>query len=266
MIGPAGCAVMTGAAGNTPQPLSPCGTVAETPAASPDLASSATSHGGFTLGDPMRGIHTSEFWLTLVTILCLTFLVSIDKVSVEIALGLLGASGIYTASRGVAKLGGLSRGARPPAKPAGGPGAPDAGTAKHVVTLCLALQAITGLIITAGCSSTQVAPGHDAFVVEAEKDIRTAFHVVDAFLQWEERNRPVVGEEVTNLADDLRVQFPAYLASAQDVLRAYKRSRTPEGRADVVTWLQTVQSAMLAAVRHLPPAVTDSAIVTSNQH
>jgi hypothetical protein len=209
-----------------------------------------------------RGIHTSEFWLTLVTIVCLTVLVALDKVTLEIALGLLGASGIYTASRGVAKLSGVSRGARSAPKPGGGTGGEGVAS---IMALCLGLQALTGILITTGCSTTEVAPGHDAFVVEAEKDLRTAFHVVDAFLSWEERNRPVVGEEVTNLADDLRVQFPAYLASAQDVLRTYKRSRTPEGRGDVVTWLQTVQSAMLAAVRHLPPPVTDSAIATSKK-
>lgn len=123
----------------------------------------------------------------------------------------------------------------------------------------IALSGAVGVSVLSGCSSTQVAPGQDAFVVEAEKDLRTAFHVVDGFLAWEAANRSTAGQEVTALADDLRVQFPAYLQSARDVLRAFKRNRTPEGRASVATWLDTVHAAMLAALRHLPAPEANAA-------
>ena len=96
-------------------------------------------------------------------------------------------------------------------------------------------------------------------VVEAEKDIRTAFHLVDGFLSWEAANRTTAGPSVTAIADDLRESFPSALQSAQDTLRAYKRHRTPEGRADVTAWLATVNAAMLAALRHLPPPQTAEA-------
>lgn len=121
----------------------------------------------------------------------------------------------------------------------------------------LALSLTVGLTFTAcgvltGCASNSVAEGHDPFVVEAEKDIRTAFHVVDGFLAWENTNRAVAGPEVTAFADTLRLSFPDYLTSAQSVLRAYKENRTAEGRASVMTWLETLNAAMLRAVQHLP--------------
>jgi hypothetical protein len=125
------------------------------------------------------------------------------------------------------------------------------------VLLLLPLGAGVGLT---GCASSgQVAEGQEAFVVEAEKDLRTAFHVVDGFLAWEAANRAAVGAEVTALADDLRVRFPVYLQSAEDVLRTYKRTRDADGRASVRTWLTTVNSAMLAALRHLPPPQANAA-------
>lgn len=116
-----------------------------------------------------------------------------------------------------------------------------------VSLVCLILPPITG------CSSTQVAAGHDPFVVEAEKDLRSAFHVVDDFLAWEHANRRTLSPAVTSFADDLRIQFPAYLQSAEDTLRTYKRNRTPENKASLSTWLATVQAAMAQAITFLPP-------------
>ncbi len=209
----------------------------------------------------IRGIHTSEFWITVLTIICLTILVALDKVTLEIALGLLGASGAYTMSRGASKWGGVSRTSRPdPAAKAH----PPSGLVSMICAGLIAFAAL-GLLVqvtgAVGCAtSSSVRPVHDAFVVEAERDLKSAFYVVDAFLLWEERNRHTAGPAVTAIADDLRIQFPAYLTSAQDVLRTYKRTRTPEGRADLATWLQTVQAAMLQAVKHMPAQDADAAI------
>lgn len=132
---------------------------------------------------------------------------------------------------------------------------------------CLALVVavpITGTIT--GCQSSQVAAGSDAFVVEAEKDIRTAFHLVDGFLLWESQNRATAGPEVTQAADMLRVNFPAWHRSAQKVLRTYKAARTPEAKADLSTWLATINSAMLQAVKYLPTAEANNALRTANSN
>lgn len=132
------------------------------------------------------------------------------------------------------------------------------------ITFVLLIAALFIGCLFAGCSSTQVAPGHDPFVVRAESDMMTSWRVVDAFLAWEHANRDSVGPGVTSIADDLRVRFPGYLTSAEFVLRTYKRHRTPELRADTQTWLITLQTAMQQALRYLPTPETDKALRASN--
>lgn len=121
------------------------------------------------------------------------------------------------------------------------------------------LLALVTCLLFAGCFARQVADGHDPFVVEAEADLRTAFHVVDGFLAWEQANRAGLSPEVTALANQLRRDFPGYLDSAERVLATYKRARDPASKVQVNTWLVTVNSAMLAALEHLPPSETSTA-------
>lgn len=119
----------------------------------------------------------------------------------------------------------------------------------------------TAVVVTGlGCASNQTAPGSEAFVVEAEKDLRTAFHVVDGFLRWELANRGgAASPDVTKIADTLRVEFPGKLASAEKVLRAYKANRDPNGKADLMAWVNTLTTAMLEAVKHLPTKEAEAA-------
>lgn len=112
------------------------------------------------------------------------------------------------------------------------------------------IAALTLAVLVVGCSS--IAPGNDPFVVEAEKDLRTAFHVVDSFLAWEHANRATVGSDATKTADHLRRQFPGYLASAKTVLESYKANKDPGTRGSLETWLTTINTAMLQALAHLP--------------
>lgn len=137
-------------------------------------------------------------------------------------------------------------------------------TLLFAVTLALSALVTVPVITGTGCASSQVDPGSEAFVVEAEKDIRTSFKIVDAFLQWEHLNRTTAGPDVTAAADKLRVDFPKWHASAQTVLRAYKTARTPESRGDVTTWLNTLTTAMLEAVKYLPPAEASKAYAAAS--
>jgi hypothetical protein len=135
---------------------------------------------------------------------------------------------------------------------------------RKLVSLAAAVLMTAGLTLTLpilpGCASSgTVEAGSESFVVEAEKDIRTAFNVVDAFLQWEAANRSLAGADVTRVADQLRSQFPGYLASARDTLRTYKTNRTPENRASLSTWLATINTAMLQAVQHMPAPAASAA-------
>lgn len=134
-----------------------------------------------------------------------------------------------------------------------------------LLAAALAVAVTAPITLTTGCaSSSEVEPGHDAFVIEAEKDLRTAFSVVDAFLQWEHLNRATAGQDVTAAADALRVSFPKSYQSAQAVLRTYKRTRTPESRADLGTWVATINAALIEAVKHLPAPEAQRAFSAAN--
>lgn len=134
-----------------------------------------------------------------------------------------------------------------------------------LVAAGLAVAALAPVTTITGCTtSSQVEPGHDAYVIEVEKDLRTAFNVVDAFLQWEHLNRATAGRDVTAAADALRVNFPKSYASAQNVLRTYKRTRTPEAKADMATWVATINAALIEAVKNLPAAEASKAFAASN--
>ena len=122
---------------------------------------------------------------------------------------------------------------------------------------CLALSVTTGGLT--GCASSQVAPGSEAFVVESEKDLRSAFYVVDGFLEWELANRPQAGKDVTAVADDLRAHFPGYLKSAEEVLRTYKANRTADNKAALGTWVATLNAAMIQSLKYLPQATANAA-------
>lgn len=120
---------------------------------------------------------------------------------------------------------------------------------------------VAAVVTATGCSTT--ATSGDPFVVEAEKDLRTAFNVVDSFLEWEANNRATAGSDVTAAADTIRTTFPAAYKSAWDTLTTYKQNRDPAGRANLATWLQTINAAMLNAVRAMPQAQASSAISKS---
>lgn len=111
--------------------------------------------------------------------------------------------------------------------------------------LCLVAALAFGaapLALLTGCKSTGsplIASG-DPVVVNSEKAIAIAFDAVDSFLRWEYANRHAVPSEVTKAADALRREAPDAFRNARSVLRSYKTNRTPEQKALLDTWLNTV--------------------------
>lgn len=122
-----------------------------------------------------------------------------------------------------------------------------------VLTGLLLFTAVPAVVVTStGCASQQVADGHDPFVVSAERDIAAAFRITDSFLQWEFENRETAGAGAAELANGLRAEFPRIYASATDTLRVYKRTRTPEAKADLTTWLALLNHTLLEVSKYLP--------------
>jgi hypothetical protein len=118
------------------------------------------------------------------------------------------------------------------------------------------------MMLSWGCAS--ILPGHDPVVVRAEQSLQIAFTTFDTFLKLEHDNKARVKEkvpEVHKFAEWLRepVQFEgksvprgvSIIQSANNVKTAYKRNRTEANKANLVTALAAVESAVREAQKHL---------------
>jgi len=123
-------------------------------------------------------------------------------------------------------------------------------------SLCLALLVMTG------CAS--VAPGHDPVVVRAEQSLSIAFDTIDTFLKLEHDNQELVKKklpEVHAFAQKLRAKVTvggktqpfgiSVIQSATDVKNAYKRNRSPENKANLISALASLEAIVRETQQHL---------------
>lgn len=106
-----------------------------------------------------------------------------------------------------------------------------------------------------GCST--VAEGHDPIVVRAEQVADLSFEVLDAFVTLEENNRAylrTVSPEIEKAANTIRRDGRAALEGLRDATRTYKTNRTPENKANLDTWIATVEKLRQIALKHLATA------------
>lgn len=109
-----------------------------------------------------------------------------------------------------------------------------------ILTLLLLLFAI---LPGAGCAKLD--PGADAVVVRAEQSAALGAESLDAFVQYEYRNRAAlwaIDHGFKGAADSIRERGPAALQTLRDATKAYKASRTPEGKASLYTALAVVEA------------------------
>lgn len=107
------------------------------------------------------------------------------------------------------------------------------------------------LALLLGCAG--VKPGNDPVVVHAEQTIAIAFSTCDAFVCYEHVNNAdgQLGQDVRLAAERIRKYAPQWIEGAQSILRAYKASRADENRANLITALATLETAMTTANQYL---------------
>lgn len=112
-----------------------------------------------------------------------------------------------------------------------------------VVMLCL----LPALLFT-GCAN--VDPGADPVVVNAERSIAVSKDIVHAFVTVDHENRAwfkANAPDVHDAAETLRKKFPPAHNSAMALIRAYKRNRTPENKANMLTALSVLNQLSIEA-------------------
>lgn len=122
-----------------------------------------------------------------------------------------------------------------------------------VMAACVMPLAPVALVgCTGGCST--VAEGHDPIVVRAEQAADLSFEVFDSYLRLEEANRDylrTVSPEFEKTANAIRVDGRAAIESLRSATKAYKNNRTPENKANVETWLRTVEVLRQTALKYI---------------
>lgn len=102
----------------------------------------------------------------------------------------------------------------------------------------LAITALFGF----GCSV--IDPGADKVVVNAQRTLASSFDGVDTFLKLEHdavKAGLKVPAEVTSAANTLRVKFPPADKAANEALKLYKSTKSPENKRSLEQWITIVK-------------------------
>lgn len=115
-----------------------------------------------------------------------------------------------------------------------------------IASMLLVAPISIGTSLLTGCAAVQ--EGQDSLVVQAERLAANSYDVVDGFVTLERNQRDLLwrtDQNIKRVADKLRNEFPRALESLRATTKAYKRNRTPENKATLITW-QAVINQLLA--------------------
>lgn len=119
----------------------------------------------------------------------------------------------------------------------------------------LAVVMLGVLMVLPGCAS--VAPGHDPVVVRAEQVRDVAVTTFDVLLELEYQNSEAlwkVSPEIKRTCDYIRKNERLWINGLTSMINAYKKNRTPEGKANLTTALATLESGLQLAQKILSQA------------
>lgn len=135
---------------------------------------------------------------------------------------------------------------------------------KNILLAALCAISIVGFI---GC--VHLDPNADPGEVRAEQTIATAYDVMDTFLKLEMQNRALLQAKalgVCKFADKLRAPVQvngqsvpwgiSLIQSANATRLAYKRNRTPDNKASLVSAIAAVEAALAETNAQLANANT----------
>lgn len=99
-----------------------------------------------------------------------------------------------------------------------------------------------------GCAT--VLPGNDPVVVRAEQIRGIALDTFDTVMKLERDNREAlfaVSPDIKHTVDYFRKNELQWINGLDNCIQTYKKNRTPENKATLVTWLAVVEKALAEA-------------------
>ena len=130
---------------------------------------------------------------------------------------------------------------------------------KLPILLALAFLAAAVPVLNTGCQSpsVQVDPagvyhGSD-FLAQTDLAITSAYSVLDAFVNWELTNRPLLAgqPQITKAADHIRANAKKWFNSASALRDAYAASPTDGNRANLQRSIAVIQAALAEATAYM---------------
>jgi hypothetical protein len=103
-----------------------------------------------------------------------------------------------------------------------------------------------------GCSNIQ--PGNDPVVVNAERAIGVATPTFDELFKLEYTNHAVLKQDAPQVVagvNVLRRNAPKWIATAVALTKAYKQNRTDENKANLLTAIKVLQSGIDEAQKYM---------------
>lgn len=113
------------------------------------------------------------------------------------------------------------------------------------------------LLTLSGCVTPK--PGSQTAEVRAEQVLSVSLAAIDSFLSFEARRRADVPAEVKAIATRIRTTAPQVFLTANNLRIAYKKNRTGQNEASLITALALVES-LVAEIRVWVPATSSGGV------
>lgn len=130
------------------------------------------------------------------------------------------------------------------------------------------LPVLLALMFVQGCTNNPIKSGNDPVVVRAEQALTVAPELFDLVVHVESDNRAYfmsINPDIHKFGETLRKvvatdpitgkpirQAKFWLVSTTNMLDAYKDNRTAENKANLLTWLKTIEQAVAEAKKYAP--------------
>lgn len=112
------------------------------------------------------------------------------------------------------------------------------------------------LLFVAGCGGTLAPEGvykGDKVLYNADATLDTTKSTVDTFLVWEMTYRGVVGKDVTQAADRIRVEYPKVHAGYYSARDAYLLNPTPQNKTALENALSVARIMTTEVLKYMAP-------------
>jgi len=117
------------------------------------------------------------------------------------------------------------------------------------------LLALAAVLLAPGCATTQ--PGEDVVLVRAQQTRAFSLELANAFVTFEKVNQRKLlasNPAIHQAAETIRLQAPGWFQSFNDVMDAYKLTKSTGDKEKLIAWIAVVERLMTEVMMNLANA------------